>query len=147
MQASRAVGPEQARNTLETLTTRWADDPDSDVVWAGEHEGRWGIRMAQQARDFTTIWFDIGQRTLAVEAYLLPNPPRGHVDVYRLCLLRNVSSWPAVICLDPQGDLYIRGRRALSEVSEATIDGLVGAVYELVELTFKPLVRSGFGPA
>ena len=51
-----------------------------------------------------------------------------------------------MICLDTQGDLYIRGRRALSEMSVATIDGLVGAVYEVVELSFKPLVRIGFGP-
>lgn len=146
MRVSPAVGPEETRETLEALTSGWVDDAESDVVWAGEHEGRWGIRMAQQARDFTTIWFDVGERTMAVEAYLLPNPPRGHAEVYRLCLLRNASSWPVVICLDAQGDVDIRGRRALSEMSVATIDGLVGAVYEVVELSFKPLVRIGFRP-
>jgi hypothetical protein len=138
------VGPEEARTTLEAVTTAWVEDPESDVVWAGEHERRWGIRMAQHARDFTTIWFDVGERTLSVAAYLLPDPPRGHAEIYRLCLLRNASSWPVAISLDPRGDLYVRGRLRLSEVAPDTIDGLVGAVYEIVELTFKPLVRIGF---
>lgn len=138
------MDPEQARAVLELVTAGWAADPDSDVVWAGDHEGRRGIRVAQQARDFTTIWFDIGEHTLSVEAYLLPSPPRRQTEVYRMCLLRNASSWPVFISLDRHGDLYIRGRWPLTEVSTATIDGLVGAVYELVELTFKPLVRIGF---
>lgn len=138
------MDPESARHLLEAVTTAWVDDPDSDVVWAGEYEGRWGIRLAQRSRDFTTIWFAIGERTLSVEAYLLPEPPHRREEVYRMCLQRNASSWPVTISLDRRGDLYIRGRHRLSDVSTATIDGLVGAVYELVELTFKPLVRIGF---
>lgn len=106
MRVSPAVGPEETRETLEALTSGWVDDAESDVVWAGEHEGRWGIRMAQQARDFTTIWFDVGERTMAVEAYLLPNPPRGHAEVYRLCLLRNAELAGRDLPRHPGGPLH-----------------------------------------
>ena len=119
-------------------------DPGSDVVWAGEHEGRWGIRMAQRVRDFTTIWFDVGERTVGFEAYLLPEPPQGREAVYRLCLARNWSSWPAVIAVDRSGDLYVRGRIALTEFDRETIDRAVGSVYQVVELTFLRLVDVGF---
>jgi Putative bacterial sensory transduction regulator len=133
-----------ARRLLESITTQWVADPDSDVVWAGDHEGRWGIRMAQRTRDFTTMWFDVGERTIGFEAYLLPEPPHGRAAVYRLCLARNWSAWPAAIAIDRSGDLYVTGRISLSDVDGESIDRAVGAVYEAVELTFRTIVELGF---
>ena len=46
--------PEEAAALLEQVTEAWVADPESDVVWAGAYEGRWGIRMRQQCRDATT---------------------------------------------------------------------------------------------
>ncbi len=135
---------ERARRLLTETTRAWLTDPASDVVWAGEYEGRWGIRMAQQVRDFTTVWFSIGERTIGFEAYLLPSPPHGHADVYRLCLHRNWRSWPASIALDERGDIFVVGRIPLGQVNTASLDRAVGAVYELVELSFRPLLRAGF---
>lgn len=136
--------PQEALRLLVAITARWVDDPESDVVWAGEHEGLWGIRMAQRVRDFTTVWFDVGERTVGLEAYLLPNPPHGHEAVYRLSLSRNWSSWPVAIAVDRTGDLYVRGRIPLSDLDEEAIDRAVGAVYEVVDITFRTLVDIGF---
>lgn len=135
---------DEARRLLEETTLRWASDPDSDVVWAGDHEGRWGIRMAQRTRDFTTMWFDVGDRTVGFEAYLLPMPPHGFGEVYRLCLARNWTAWPATIAVDRDGDLYVRGRVPLDGLDEETLDRAVGATYQLIEVTFRPLVDIGF---
>ena len=140
----RGVTPHEARQLLESTTTRWVEDEASDVAWAGDFEGRWGLRMAQQTRDFTTIWFDVGELTVGFEAYLLPNPPQGREEVYRLCLARNEASWPAFISTDRSGDLYVRGRIPLSDLTADSIDRAVGAVYEVVELSFRPLIRLGF---
>lgn len=136
--------PIAALDLLVAVTSDWVEDEESDVVWAGSHEGRWGIRMAQQVRDFTTVWFEVGDLTLAAEAYLLPAPRFNADEVYRLCLARNWSSWPVAIAIDRQGEIYIRGRMPLDVVSEASIDQLVGAIYEQVELSFRPLVDAGF---
>ena len=138
------ITPIAALDLLVAVTSEWVDDPDSDVVWAGSHEGRWGIRMAQQVRDFTTVWFDVGDRTLSAEGYLLPPPRHNAAEVYRLCLARNWSSWPVGIAIDRQGELYVRGRMPLDSVSRESIDQLVGAIYELVELSFRTLVDAGF---
>jgi hypothetical protein len=135
---------ERTRRLVIETTQAWLRDPASDVVWAGEYDGRWGIRMAQQVRDFTTVWFTIGERTVGIEAYLLPAPPHGHADVYRLCLHRNWRSWPASVALDERGDIFVVGRIPVDEVSAASLDRAVGAVYETVELSFRPLLRLGF---
>lgn len=137
---------DEARALVVETTERWQADPDSDVVWAGEYEGRQGIRMAQSCRDFTTVWFDIGERTVGFEAYVLPGPPHGGVEFYRFCLQRNWRSWPAHLALDQRGDLFVVGRIPLSNLSETSLDGAVGAVYEVIELSFRTLLRLGFRP-
>ena len=129
---------------LQTVTQGWLDDPESDVVWAGEHEGLWGIRMAQSARDFTTVWFDVGEITIAFAAYLLPPPPHNPDAVFDHCLRRNHRSWPAYIAADDRGELYVRGRIPIANISAEDIETAVGSVYELVELAFKPLLALGY---
>lgn len=136
---------DEARTLIMDVTRGWVDDETSSVVWAGSHEGRWGIRMAQTNRDFTTLWFAIGERTVGLEAYLLPKPPRGREEVYRQALTRNWRSWPVWIALDRLGDLHVVGRIPLTDLRADTLDGAVGAVYELVDLSFRPMVKAGFG--
>lgn len=130
---------------LLTETARgWVDDEESDVVWAGEFEGRWGVRMAQEVRDFTTVWFDVGDRTVGYEAYVLP-PPAGDVaEVHRLCLVRNARSWRAHFALDPEGAIYLRGRIPIDRAGPEELDAVLGALYEMVETSFRSLVRAGF---
>lgn len=135
---------DEAMRLIRDITEEWVLDQESDVVWAGEHEGRWGIRLAQRTRDFSTIWFDVGERTVGYETYLLPGPTRNHAGVYRYCLARNHTAWPVAISMDRSGDLFVRGRIPLEETSKRALDGAVGAVYELVEISFRPLIRLGF---
>jgi hypothetical protein len=138
------MSPAEATDLLEQVTEAWVADPASDVVWAGAYEGRWGIRIRQQCRDATTMWFSVGDLTVGYEAYLLPKPAHREQDVYRHCLVRNYRSWPAAIAIDDQGDLYVRGRIHLDRFSSHAIDEAVGAVYEVVELSFRQLVAMGF---
>lgn len=135
---------QQAWALIESVARQWADDDSSDVVWAGEHEGRLGIRMAQRSRDFTTVWFDVGDITVRTEAYLTPAPPHNEAQVYRLCAMRSFSSWPMHIAADPRGDIYVVGRIALDRLSETALDEAVGSVYELVDLSFRKIIEMGF---
>ncbi len=134
----------EAHSLVVAATERWAADESSDVVWAGEYEGRRGIRMAQMCRDFTTVWFDVGERTVGFEAYVMPQPPHADAAFYRYCMARNWRSWPAHLAIDDRGDLFAIGRIPLATLSEETLDGVVGAVYELIELAFRTLLRIGF---
>ncbi len=136
--------PGEAGELIRRTTASWRDDPDSSVVWTGSHEGRWGLRMSQEVREATTVWFDVGKRTVGIEAYLLPAPPVHDADVYRICLSRNRRSWPVAVNVDRRGDLFIGGRITLSDLTAARLDEAVGAIYELVEISFRPLLRSGF---
>ena len=129
---------------LIAVLESWVNDPENDAEWTGVHEGKIGLRVAQRARDYTTIWFDVGQRTVGVEAFLLPVPPHNSAAAHEYCLNRNRTSWPAYIARDRQGDLYVMARHAIAGLDVESIENLVGAVYETVELTFPTLLQIGF---
>lgn len=129
---------------VATTLAGWVTDPDTDAVWSGEFEGRLGLRIAQTVRDYTTIWFEVGERTVGAEAYVLPPPPQDPEAVYRYCLARNRTAWPAYLCLDRQGDLYVMGRTNTESLRVEDLETMVGAIYEVVELAFNALVKMGF---
>jgi hypothetical protein len=132
------------RHLLESTTQAWVDDADSDVVWCGEHDGRWGIRMKQTVRDFTTIWFDVGERTLGYEAYVIPAPASNREEVYRQLLVRNRRRWRVHFAIDAEGGVYLRGRAPVELVDAGELDAIVGAVYDAVEEAFGALLLAGF---
>jgi hypothetical protein len=100
--------------------------------------------MTQRARDFTTIWFDVGEITVRYEAFLLPTPPHNREEVYRYCLARSRATWPASIVADRRGELYVSGRIPLESLTVEALDGAVGAVYDVVDSSFRTLLRLGF---
>ncbi len=129
---------------LAAVTTAWVDDPESDVVWAGDHEGRRGVRMRQTVRDFTTVWFELGDRTLGIEAGVLPEPAFHHLEVYRQCLRRNIATRRLHFAVDRDGEVVLVGRIPVAEVTPHELELVLGEVWDLVEVAFPLLVRLAF---
>lgn len=133
-----------ARSLIAATTRAWLDDPESAVVWAGEHEGRLGVRMTQQVRDFTTVWFATGERTVRVEAYVLPVPAKGRDEVYRQCLVRNLGTRLVRFAIGASGEILLTAVVPSSQVSEEELELVLGEIYELIEVSFRSLVSAGF---
>jgi hypothetical protein len=127
------------REILESRIQQWLDDPESSVEYAEEVEGRWAVRMRQQVRDATTVWFTVLQRSLEFEAYVVPVPPKA-VEIWRQALFRNQRSWRAFFAIDGEGDLLLRGRLDADRVTLLELDRVLGEIYETIELCFRPMV-------
>lgn len=115
------------------------------MVYAEEVEGRWAVRMKQQVRDATTVWFDIGKRSLTFEAYVLP-APQYSTEAYRQALVRNARGWRTFFALDDDGAIVLRGRLAAEVVTIDELDRVLGEVYEMVEVAFPSLLRAVVTP-
>ena len=126
---------------LAAVIRHWVEDPDSAVVYAERVESRWAVRMSQTVRDATTVWWEPGQRTVRMEAYLGPVPEHAAAELYRLLLVRNRDAWRCHFALDVEGGVVLRGRLANDDVNESTLDALLGECYELIDRTFPPFVR------
>jgi hypothetical protein len=106
---------------------------------------RWYVRFGCDARDATTIYFDLHDRTLRYEVYFLPDPPANHVELYRYLLRRNHTMYGARFSLGPDGDVYLVGRVALEHLSVEELDRIIGVLYELTERWFQPVVQLAYG--
>jgi hypothetical protein len=133
---------EVARRLVEAVTDAWEADPESDVVWAGDYEGRRGVRMRQTVRESTTVWFAAGDLTVGVEAYLLSLPPGTSAPVLRQCLRRNAGVRRLHLALDGAGELLLVGRIPVPELSAHELELTLAEVYLLVEQTLPPLVAA-----
>ncbi len=129
------------RQVLEGRIETWLDDAGSSVEYAEEVEGRWAVRMRQEARDATTVWFDVGERSVWYEAYVLPVAEASR-DLLAQALRRNMKGWRAHFALDGEGGLVLRGRLAEQCVTDQELDLALGELYDTIEVSFRPLARS-----
>ena len=51
-----------------------------------DDEFRWYVRMSGEEKDFTTIWFTLGQRTFRYETYVMPAPEQTAELLYETVL-------------------------------------------------------------
>jgi hypothetical protein len=106
---------------------------------------RWYVRFGCDGRDASTVYFDLGQRSLRFELYFMPDPPGNHEELYRYLLRRNHHGlYGARFSLGPDGDVYIVGRVLYEHLDEEELDRILGVCYELVELWFQPAIKIGF---
>lgn len=138
------MGREATERLIADVAKAWVDDELNDVVYTEYLDGKRAVRVAQQVRDFTTIWFETGDRTVVCEAYVLPVPPDRAPEVYRQAMFRNFTTWRVHFAIDPTGELYLRGRMANEDTTPETLEAVLAEVYELVEVSFRPLVRAAF---
>lgn len=122
----------------------WVDDRESAVVYAEELDQRWAVRMTQETRDFTTVWFTPDERTLAYEAYLLPAPSHHTQEVYRQCLFRNQSQWRVHFSVRSDGGIYLDGKMRNELVTEEELSFVLAEIYQSIEVSFRALLGVGY---
>ncbi len=134
-----------AAETLWHAIDRWIADEESSVEYAEQVEGRIAVRMRQETRDASTVWWSPGQRSLTAELYVIPVPENDRESVYRLALDRNRSTYRVHYALARDGGIVLRARIPNHDVDLALLDSVLGELYEQVELSFRPFVRMAFG--
>lgn len=123
---------------------RWIADEESSVEYAEQVDDQIAVRMRQDAREASTVWWSPGQRSLTAELFVIPEPQTNQESVYRLALDRNRSTFRVHYALARDGGIVLRSRLANESVSVELLDLVLGELYDQVEMTFRPLVRMAF---
>lgn len=137
MPASRA----ETADTLTHMVQAWVDDPENPVVYTEVVDGRRAVRMAQDTRDFTTVWFEIGERSVKIEAYVVPAGEEP-AEQFRQCLVRNRTTWRTRYCLDEENGIVLRARIPIEHLEGTEVGFVMAEIYEQIEVAFRPLVRA-----
>jgi len=130
---------EKAASLLARVVEELVADPDSDVVYAENVEGRLAVRMRQQVREATTVWFWVGDLSLIAEAYVIPTPADA-LSAYRQALVRNGRSFRVNFALDHEGAIVLRARIPVERVTAIELSYLIAEIYETIEVSFSSLV-------
>jgi len=105
---------------------------------------RWFVRVNGEAKDVYSVWFELGQRTLAYETYVMPAPEENPAAFYEQLLVRNDSLRELAFTIGEEHAVFLKGRIDLRDVSDEALDRILGSVYAAVELCFRPALKIGF---
>lgn len=110
-----------------------------------EHgSGRYFVTLPGAKKLQTNCWLIVGDRILAVEAFVCRRPDEEHEQVYRYLLRRNTRLYGVHYAIDQAGDIYLVGRIALESITEAELDRLLGQVLQAADGDFNTLLELGF---
>ena len=116
-----------------------------DVTRAEDVPRRWYVRLRGEAKDITTIWLTLGQRTLKYETYVLPFPPRRAGEVFELALRLNYGMVGCQFGIGPEDALFLTGEVSVHGLDAVELDRIVGTVLDHVERCFAMLAGLAFG--
>lgn len=105
---------------------------------------RWYVRMKGEAKDYTTVWITLGQRTLRYETYVMPAPEENVELFFDNLLRRNERLVGAHFSIGAEDAVFLRGDLPLRALAEVELDRVIGSLYAYVEQCFRPLLGIGF---
>ena len=141
---------EAERGAAQATLAAWLSSLEGNPVVAAVVEDvdspadRWFVRVNGEAKDVYSVWFELGQRTLAYETYVMPAPDENHSEFYEQLLVRNDRLREFAFTIGEEHAVFLKGRLDLRHVTDEALDRILGSVYAAVELCFKPALRIGF---
>ena len=120
---------------------------NSAIVAVDRGEGdeiRWYVRMHGEEKEFTTLWFTLGQRTLRFETYVMPAPEENAEQLFDVLLRRNDSLVGVHFSIGAEDAVYLRGEIPNHALNEGELDRIVDTMFATVERHFSSLLRIGF---
>ena len=89
----------------------------------------------------------VGDHSLSINAFVIRKPDDNEAAVHAWCLAKNASLYGVAFATNELGDIFLVGRLPLTAVTDREIDRLVGAVLQISDSSFKPLLELGFANA
>lgn len=104
----------------------------------------WYVRIDGESKQHFSAEYTLGQRTLVVESYFMPEPDENREEVFSHLLTRNKTMHPLHFVIGGENAIYLRGQVDNRHVDADMVDRLLAAVYDYTEQFFVPAMRLGF---
>ncbi len=104
----------------------------------------WYVRIDGESKQHFSAEYTLGQRTLVVESYFMPEPDENREALFEHLLTRNKSMHPLHFVIGSENAVYLRGQVDNRHVDADMVDRMLAAVFEYTEQFFVPAMRIGF---
>lgn len=108
---------------------------------------RFVVVLPGTAKLRTVVSLSIGAQALTLNAFVCRRPDENEAGVHRWLLQRNARMFAMAFAVDSLGDVYLVGRIPVTDLGEADLDRLLGAVLQYSDEAFPVLLRLGFASA
>ena len=118
----------------EWLDAQVAENP-AVVGVEREHESgvrRWVARVAGEEKAHFAVWFQLRQRTLHVETYVLPAPEEQHAATYEYLMRKNAGLTGFRFAIGAEDAIFLLGEVPVEWISHDELDRLLGSTYAYV---------------
>ena len=105
---------------------------------------RWFVRVHGEAKDVYSVWFELDQRTLAYESYVMPAPEENFAAFYEQLLIRNDRLRDITFTIGAEQAIFLKGRMDLTHISAQALDRILGTIHAAIEQSFVAALRLGF---
>ena len=105
---------------------------------------RWFVRVNGEEKDVFSIWFQLRQRTLHYETYVMPAPEENHARFFEHLLRRNTKLMGAAFAIGEEDAVFLAGAIPNHAVDHDELDRILGSLYAWTEQFFRPALRIGF---
>jgi len=126
------------------LDAQLAENPVVTAVEREAAERRWFVRVTGEEKDVYSIWFQLGQRTLGYETYVMPAPEENPAEFYEHLLRRNKGFYGLAFEIGEEEAVFLAGQLANDAIDDDELDRVLGTVYAAVEQCFRSALRIGF---
>ena len=126
------------------LERQRTENPIVAAVEQEPGERRWFVRVKGEEKDVFSIWFQLGQRTLHYETYVMPAPEENHAVFYEHLLRRNLKLYGAAFAIGDEEAIFLVGQLDNDCIDDDELDRILGSLYLWVEQFFRPALRIGF---
>jgi hypothetical protein len=106
---------------------------------------RWLLRLVGDEKEFITLWLTLRQRTVHLEAQLMPAPAERIEEVFRYLLTKNAELYGLHLALGPESAIYLVGRVPAGELTAERLDELCGAAVHYVDEIYPTAMTLGLG--
>lgn len=89
----------------------------------------------------------VGNHSLSINAFVIRKPDDNEAEVHAWCMAKNASLYGVAFAINDVRDIFLVGRLPLSAVTDQEIDRLIGAVLQISDTSFNPLLELGFANA
>jgi hypothetical protein len=128
------------------LARQLEENPVVDAVERDRESGerRWFLRVRGEQKDVFSIWFQLGQRTLHYETYVMPAPEENHAAFFEHLLRRNRKLYGAAFMIGDEDAIFLAGQIDNAAIDDDELDRILGSLYIWVEQFFQPALRIGY---
>jgi hypothetical protein len=141
--------PPEQLDAVERVIDDWlaaqvVDNPAVAGVEREPNERRWFVRLVGEEKATFSARFELDQRTLRYESYLMPAPEENEEATFAHLLRRNLGLYGLALAIGPEDAVFLVGQLDVRQVDEDELDRVLGSLYAATEQFFRPAMRLGF---